>query len=109
MVRFKITVGIKYKDNRAWYNQPIDRIGPIRPYVRPSKGQSGVLQAIDHSVTWSMTAKPPGSFPSALRVATHSQLVMALDGVLFLSWGAVGVFYSPIQWGEQYFERSIHI
>ena len=32
--------------------------GPIRPPVRPSKGQSSVLQAIDHSVAGSMTAQP---------------------------------------------------
>ena len=35
--------------------------GPIRPPVRPSKDQRGVLQAIDHSVAGSMTAQPPGS------------------------------------------------
>ena len=34
--------------------------GPIRPHVRPNKAQSGVLQAIDHSVTGSMTAQPTG-------------------------------------------------
>ena len=39
--------------------------GPIRPPVGPSKGQSGVLQAIDHSVAGSMTAQPPGIRPSA--------------------------------------------
>ena len=52
---------------RAWRDQPIDRIGPIWP----NKGQSGVLQVIDHSVTGSMTAQPPGFRPSALRAATH--------------------------------------
>ena len=52
--------------------------GPIRPPVRPSKGQSGVLQAIDHSVTGSMTAQPPGIRPSALRVATQGQQVASL-------------------------------
>ena len=56
--------------------------GPIRPPVRPSKGQSGVLQAIDHSVTGSMTAQPPGIRPSALRVATHGQQVASLGGGL---------------------------
>ena len=50
-------------------------LGPIRPPVRPSKVQSRVLQAIDHSVTGSMTAQPAsrstgvligwGSYPSA--------------------------------------------
>ena len=54
--------------------------GPIRPAVRPSKGQSGVLQAIDHSVAGSMTAQPPGIRPSALRVATHGQQVASLGG-----------------------------
>ena len=54
--------------------------GPIRPPVRPSKGQSDVLQAIDHSVTGSMTAQPPGIHPSALRVATHGQQVASLGG-----------------------------
>ena len=44
--------------------------GPIRPPVRPSKGQSDVLQAIDHSVAVSMTAQPPGIRPSALQVAS---------------------------------------
>ena len=54
--------------------------GPIRPPVRPSKDQSGVLQAIDHSVAGSMTAQPPGIRPSALRVATHGQQVASLGG-----------------------------
>ena len=67
--------------------------GPIRPPVRPSKGQSSVLQAIDHSVAGSMTAQPPGSRPSALRVAAHGQQVAPL------CIGAVGVFYSPSRQG----------
>ena len=54
--------------------------GPIRPPIRPSKGQSDVLQAIDHSVAGSMTAQPPGIRPSALRVATHGQQVASLGG-----------------------------
>ena len=54
--------------------------GPIRSPVRTSKGQSGVLQAIDNSVTGSMTAQPPGIHPSALRVATHGQQVASLVG-----------------------------
>ena len=58
------------------------RLGPIRPPVRPSKGQSGVLQAIDHSVARSMTAQPPGIRPSALQVATHGQQVASLGGGL---------------------------
>ena len=78
--RFKSTVGIKYIGARAWHDQPIDRIGPIRPPVRPSKGQSGVLQAIDHSVAGSMTAQPPGIRPSALRITTHGQQVASLGG-----------------------------
>ena len=45
--------------------------GPIRPPLRQSKGQSRVLQAIDDSVAGSMTAQPPGSHPSALRVAVE--------------------------------------
>ena len=65
--------------------------GPIRPPVRPSKGQSDVLQDIDHSVTGSMTAQPPGICPSALRVATHGQQVASLGGVLF---------YSPSRQGD---------
>ena len=56
-------------------------IGPIRPPVRPSKGQSGMLQIIDHYVTEIMTAQPPGSDPSALQVATHGQQVATLGGV----------------------------
>ena len=74
--------------------------GPIRPPVRPSKGQSDVLQAIDHSVAGSMTAQPPGIRPSALRVTTHGQQVASLEGVLPLCRGAVGVFYSPSRQGE---------
>ena len=35
--------------------------GPIWPPVRPSKGQSSILQAIDHSVAGSMTAQAPES------------------------------------------------
>ena len=54
--------------------------GPIQPPIRPSKGQSGVLQAIDHSVAGSMTAQPPGICPSALWVTTHGQLVASLGG-----------------------------
>ena len=49
--------------------------GPIRP-----NGQSSVLQAIDHSVAGSMTAQPPGSCPSALRVAAHDQQAAPLGG-----------------------------
>ena len=56
--------------------------GPIRPPVSPSKGQSDVLQAIDHSVTGSMTAQPPGIRLSALRVATYGQQVASLGGGL---------------------------
>ena len=41
--------------------------------IRPSKGQSSVLQAIDHSIAGSLTVQPPGSRPSALRVAAHGQ------------------------------------
>ena len=52
--------------------------GPIRLPVRQSKGQSGVLQAIDNSVAGSMTAQPPGIRPSALQVATHGQQVASL-------------------------------
>ena len=52
----------------------------IRPPVRPSKGQSSVLQAIDHSVARSMTAQPPGSRLSALRVATHGQQAAPFGG-----------------------------
>ena len=76
--------------------------GPIRPPVRPSKGQSDVLQAIDHSVAGSMTAQPPGIRPSALRVATHGQQVASLGGggVLSLCRGAIGVFYSPSRQGD---------
>ena len=49
------------------------RIGHIRPPVRSSKGQSGALQVIDHSVSGSMTAQPPGLRSSVLRVAAHGQ------------------------------------
>ena len=59
--------------------------GPIRPPVRPSKGQSGVLQAIDHSVTGLVTAQPPGIHTSALRVATHGQQVASLAGASYPS------------------------
>ena len=52
--------------------------GPIRLSVRPSKGQNGVLQAIDHSVAGSMTAQTPGFRPSVLRVAPHGQQVASL-------------------------------
>ena len=56
-------------------------LGPIWLPVRPSKGESSVLQGIDHSVAGSMTAQPPGIRPSALRVATHSQQVALIGGV----------------------------
>ena len=55
-------------------------LGPIRPPVKPSKGQSSVLQAIDHSVAGSMTTQPPGSRPSALWVTAHGQQVALLVG-----------------------------
>ena len=64
----------------AWHDQPIDRIGPIRPPVEPSKGQSGMLQVIDHSVAGSMTAQSLGFRPSALRISTHGQQVAPLGG-----------------------------
>ena len=76
--RFKSTVGIKHIGARAWYNLPIDRIRPICPPISPSKGQSGVLQVIDHSVAKSMTAQPTGSCPNASRVATHNQRIAPL-------------------------------
>ena len=72
--RFKSTVGIKYIGARAWHDQPIDRIWP-NPNARQTKGQSSVLQAIDHSVAGSMTAQPPRIRPSVLRIATHDQQV----------------------------------
>ena len=50
-------------------------LGQIRPPVRPSKGQSGALQTIDHSVAGSVTAQPQGIRLSALRVTTHGQQV----------------------------------
>ena len=84
--------------------------GPIRPPVRPSKGQSGVMQAIDHSVVGSMTARPPGIRPSALRVATHGQQLASLGGgVLPLCRGAVGVFYSPSRQGDNKKEKTCRI
>ena len=46
-----------------------------------------MLQAIDNSVTGSMTAQQPGFCPSAFRVATHGQQVASLGGV------AVSIFY----------------
>ena len=63
---------------RAWRDQPIDWIGLIQPPIIPSKGQSGVLQAIDLSVARSRTAQLPGFRPSALQVATHGQPVVSL-------------------------------
>ena len=42
------------------------------------RGQSGVLQAIDHSDARSMTAQPLGSCPSALWVVAHIQQVVPL-------------------------------
>ena len=54
-------------------------LGPIRPPVRPSKGQSSALQYIDHSVAESMTAQQQGSRPSALRVAAHGQQAAPLE------------------------------
>ena len=56
--------------------------GPIRPPVRPSKGQSSVLQAIAHSVGRSMTAQLRGSRPSALQVAANDQQAASWGGGL---------------------------
>ena len=69
--------------------------GLIRLPVRPSKGQSSVLQAIDHSVAGSMTAQAPGSCPCTLQVAAYDQQAAPLGGIILLCRGAVGVFYSP--------------
>ena len=55
-------------------------LGPIQPPVRSSKGQSGVLQAIDHSVTRLVTAQPPGIHPSALQVTTYGQQMASFGG-----------------------------
>ena len=52
------------------------------PPVRPSRGQSSVLQATDHSVAGSMTTQPPGFRSSALRVTAHDQQVTPLRGGL---------------------------
>ena len=68
----------KHTGAGIWHNQPIDQIGPLRPTARPSKSQSGVLQATEQFVAGSMTAQPPGSRPSAFRVAAHSQQVAPL-------------------------------
>ena len=70
------------------------RPGPIRQPVRPSKGQSGVLQTIDHSVARSMTAQPPESLFSTFWVAAIRW------GVLLLCKGEIGIFYSPSRQGE---------
>ena len=80
---------------RAWQDQPIDRIGPIRPPVRPSKDQIGVLQAIHHSVTESMTAHPPEIHPSVLWVATHGQQVASLGEGSYPSTEVLSA-YSPV-------------
>ena len=68
-------VRIKHIVARAGHDQPIDQIGPIRPLVRPSKGQSGVLQVIDDSVARSVTAQPPEFRSSALRVTALGRQV----------------------------------
>ena len=73
--RFKNTVEIKHLGARDWYDPLIDQIGPIRP----SKGQSDVLQVIDHSVTGSMTAQSPRFRNSALRVATQGQQMASFE------------------------------
>ena len=52
--------------------------GSIQLPVRPSKGQSDVLQAIDHSVAGSMTAQRAGFRPNVLRVTIYSQQVASL-------------------------------
>ena len=49
-----------------------------------------------------MTAQPPGSRPSALRVAAHSQQAAPLEGLT----PAVGVFYSPSRQGGKERERK---
>ena len=59
---FKSMARIKHIGAWGWHDQPIDRIGPIRPPL-------SVLQFIDHSVAGSMTAQPPGSRPSVLQEA----------------------------------------
>ena len=64
---------------RARHVQPIGRIGPLRPPVQPSKGQSGVLL-----IMWPLGQlghrQPPGSRPKASRVATHGPQVSSFGG-----------------------------
>ena len=81
--QMQIDLYIREKNMQMLVHDKTSRLigsGPIRPTVRPSKGQSSVLQAIDHSVVGSMTAQPPGSRPSALRVAAHGQQAAPLVG-----------------------------
>ena len=63
----------KHAGARSRQDQLIDWIRPNPTAVRPSKGQSSVLQATDHTVA--------GSHPSALRVAAHGQQAAPLEGV----------------------------
>ena len=87
--------------------------GPIRPPVRPSKDQSGVLQAIDHSVAGSMTAQPPGFHPSALQVATHGQQMASFSGGLIPLQTCNRRILQPQptgrSWRENFEEISRHI
>ena len=57
--------------------RPAHLLDPIRPLIRPRKGQSGGLQVIDHSVVRS-TRIPS----SALQVTAHSQQEASFGG-----WG----------------------
>ena len=80
------------------------RSGSIRPPIKPSKGQSGMLLAIDHSVAGSMTAQPPGSRLSALWFEAN-RWPHQWGGILLLCRSAVIVFYSSSRQGGL-FSRS---
>ena len=90
--RLKNTVGIKHIGARAWHDQPIDRIGPVRSPVWLSKNQSGVLHMtfiprltgqvrLNHL---DPTLKHPGSPPTASGVLIR--VFFYLSAVVPLKW-----------------------
>ena len=88
---------------RAWHEQLIVRIEPLRPLFKHSKGQSGVLK-----VTWPLRSLCHGLLNSIqwIRVTAHSKPVPLLKPwPLSLCWGAIDVYYSP-RWLGFFIEKT---
>ena len=58
--------------SKAWHDQPIDRIGPLRLLFLAHLGPKwSAASHVKTSVSGSRTAQTPGSLPQVLLVATY--------------------------------------